>query len=133
LDPRRNPRRLGIADGAFTSAQWALVASFSMIFLALLLNLIATQYGQGVIRAALDEGVRRATPAPAGVGDCHEGMEEVLADLLAGPLGEQIHTSCEVVAGRVVAAADAVFPGWFPGVPDISVSFQVSGVKEIDG
>lgn len=104
-----------------------------MVFLALLLNLIATQYGQGVIRAALDEGVRRASPAPAGLEECHAGMRDVLEDLLAGPLGDQIATTCQIVDGRVVAGADAVFPGWFPGVPDISVAFEVVGIKETDG
>ena len=42
-----------------------LVVALSMLFLAGLLNLIAIQYAQGVIRAALDEGVRVGSVAHA--------------------------------------------------------------------
>lgn len=114
------------------TAQWVLVASFSMVFLAVLLNLVAVQYAHGVIRAALDEGIRRATPAPAGVGDCREGMDEVLEVLMAGTFGENIATSCVVTAGQVVASATASFASWVPGVPDLSFDVEVRGVKETD-
>ena len=46
-----------------------LVVALSMLFLAALLNLIAIQYAQGVVRAALDEGVR--------VGSVAHGTERV--------------------------------------------------------
>jgi hypothetical protein len=114
------------------TAQWVLLASFSMVFLAILLNLVAVQYAHGVIRSALDEGVRRATPAPAGVAECWDGIDEVLNELMAGPFGDDISTSCVVAAGQVIASANATFPSWVPGVPDISLDVEVRGVKESD-
>jgi hypothetical protein len=103
-----------------------------MVFLAILLNLIAIQYARGVVRAALDEGVRRAAPAPASVTDCYEGMSDVLEDLMAGPLGEEVTTSCVVAAGQVTAFAKARFAAWVPGVPDIAFDIEVRAVKETD-
>ena len=114
------------------TAQWVLVTSFSMVFLAVLLNLVAVQYAHGVIRSALDEGIRRATPAPAGPTECRDGIDEVLDGLMAGPFGDDIFTSCVVVAGQVVASANARFSSWVPGVPDISLDVEVRGVKESD-
>lgn len=104
-----------------------------MVFLAVLLNLIAIQYARGVVRAALDEGVRRAAPAPAGVADCVEGMRDVLEDLMTGPMGEDVATSCVVIGGQVVASANARFSAWVPGVPDIAFDLEVRAVKESNG
>jgi hypothetical protein len=114
------------------TAQWVLLASFSMVFLAVLLNLVAVQYAHGVIRSALDEGIRRATPAPAGVAECRDGIDEVLDGLMAGPFGDDISTTCVVLAGQVVASANARFSSWVPGVPDVSLDVEVRGVKESD-
>jgi len=114
------------------TAQWVLLAALSMVFLAILLNLVAVQYAHGVIRAALDEGIRRATPAPAGSAECEEGMSDVLGELMAGPFGDDVSTSCVVMAGQVVASATARFPSWVPGVPEISFDVEVRGVKESD-
>lgn len=115
------------------TASFVLVAAFSMVFLAGLLQLIGIQYAQGVLRAALDEGVRRAAPALADEVTCKEGMAEVLADLMSGPLGDQVRVTCSVSGGQVVAAGQGVFPVWFPGVPDVTFSAEVRAVKEVDG
>jgi hypothetical protein len=110
-----------------------LVASFSMAFLALMLNLVAAQYAHGAFRAALDEGVRRGAPAPAGELECRQGIEDVLDDLLGGAVGEGVHTACRVAGGEVVATAQGAFPIWLPGVPDIGIMAEVRAVKELDG
>jgi hypothetical protein len=114
------------------TAQFMMVAAISMLFLALLLHLVAVQYASGVVRAALDEGVRIGSPARAGPADCLAGINRVLADLMRGPLGEGIETRCEIVGGQVVAGARAEFSGWFPGFPAIEFETEVRGVKETD-
>lgn len=115
------------------TASFVLVAAFSMVFFAGLLQLIAIQYAQGVLRAALDEGVRRAAPALADELACQEGIADVLADLMSGPLGEGIAAGCSVTDSQVIAAGEGVFPVWFPGVPDVVFSAEVRAVKEVDG
>jgi hypothetical protein len=108
------------------------VAALSMAFMALLLYLIALQYARGVLRAALDEGVRVGTPPAATESDCLQGTRRVLADLMAGPLGQDVTISCVFLDDRVVASAQGAFAGWFPGVPDVSFQIEVAGVKESD-
>lgn len=107
------------------------MAALSMLFLALLLNLVAVQYAHGVVRAALDEGVRRASPAPAGVDECHEGIGDVLSGLLAGSMGDGVVARCQVIGTQVIASAHAVFGGWLPLVPDMTIELEVRGVKEL--
>jgi hypothetical protein len=101
--------------------------------MALLLYLIALQYAQGVIRSALDEGVRVGSPAAASEADCQGAIDRVLSDSMAGPLGTGVTANCSFVDGQVMGSAQATFVGWFPGVPDISFDVEVAGVKESDG
>lgn len=109
-----------------------LVAALSMLFLAALLNLIAIQYAEGVVRAALDEGVRVGSVARASERECLDGIQRVMNDLLSGPLGVNIDFSCSVAAGQIVASANAEFDGWFPGMPSVNFSTDVRAVKESD-
>ena len=102
------------------------------MFLAALLNLIAIQYAQGVVRAALDEGVRMGTVAHGTERECMDGIRRVMGDLLSGPLGANVEFACTVVAGRMVASADAEFDGWFPGMPSLNFSTDIRAVKESD-
>jgi hypothetical protein len=128
LDSRPNPG--GLRERGFVTVQFMTVVALSMLFLALLLNLIAVQYGKGAVRAALDEGIRRGTPGPAGVAECEAGVTEVLAGLLGGPFGDGVSYGCSLARGELSARADAVFVGWFPGMPTMSFRFEAVGVKE---
>jgi hypothetical protein len=120
------------SERGFITAQFMVVAALSMAFMALLLYLIALQYARGVLRAALDEGVRVGAPPAATESDCLQGTRRVLADLMAGPLGQDVTISCVFLDDRVVASAQGAFAGWFPGVPDVSFQIEVAGVKESD-
>ena len=134
MDTHPDPR-VGVgraSEGGFITAQFMVVAALSMAFMALLLYLIALQYARGVLRAALDEGVRVGTPAAATESDCLQGTRRVLADLMAGPLGQDVAISCVFAGDRVVASAHGAFSGWFPGVPEVSFEIEVTGVKESD-
>ena len=108
------------------------VAALSMAFMALLLYLIALQYARGVLRSALDEGVRVGAPAAATETDCLHATGRVLSDLMGGPLGTDVTIQCVFVDEHVVASAHGAFSGWFPGVPDLSFQLEVAGIKESD-
>jgi hypothetical protein len=109
-----------------------LVAALSMLFLAGLLNLIAIQYAQGVVRAALDEGVRVGSPGPATAADCLAAIDRVMADLMDGPLGTGVSYSCAQAGSELVASADSDFDGWIPGFPNLRFYAEVRAVKESD-
>ena len=119
-------------ERGFATAQLMLVVALSMLFLAGLLNLIAIQYAQGVVRAALDEGVRTGSVASATEAECLDGILRVMRDLLNGPLGRDVEFSRVVINGQVVASAQAEFEGWFPGMPSVAFSTDVRAVKESD-
>ena len=104
----------------------------SMAFMALLMYLIALQYARGVVRSALDEGIRVAAPAAASEADCVVAINRVLSDLMGGPLGQDLTVGCAFVGESVVADARGRFAGWFPGVPDVTFDMAVAGVKESD-
>lgn len=137
MDPESDPRWVSqppaeAGDKGMVTVQFMAVTALSMVFLALLLNLIAVQYAGGVVRAALDEGVRVASAAPATREDCLRAIQRVMADLMSGPLAGGISYDCAVGSGLVVASAEAAFPGWIAGVPDLAFSAEVRGVKESD-
>jgi hypothetical protein len=106
-----------------------LVAGLSLAFLVLILNLVVAQYAAGVVRAAIDEGVRRGAPAPAGAEDCLAGVRITLAGLLGGPLGDGVTYRCEVGA-MIEASASVDIPAWLPGMEPFHFEYRVSGVKE---
>lgn len=122
----------GGTERGFATAQFMVVAAVSMLFLALLVNLIAIQYAQGVVRAALDEGVRIGAAAPATEIECLEAISRVVEDLMSGPLGDGLQFRCAIAGSEIVAGADAVFAVWFPGLPDMRFGAEVRAVKESD-
>ena len=132
MDSDPDPGSLTDSERGLVTAQFMLVAALSMAFMAFILYLIALQYAQGVVRSALDEGVRIGAPAPATPDDCEQAATRVLGELLGGPLGADLVVSCSEGAGLLVARADGSFAGWFPGVPDLPVAFEVVAVKESD-
>jgi hypothetical protein len=128
VDSHPDPRGLS-SDRGFATTQFVLVAGLSLVFLVLVLNLVVVQYAAGVMRAAVDEGVRRGAPAPAGEAECLAGIDGVLEGLLAGPMGDSVSYHCEV-AEMVEASAAADFPAWLPGLEAFHFEYRIRAVKE---
>jgi hypothetical protein len=87
-------------------------------------NLIVDQYGQGVVRTAVDEGAQAGalTGSPEGaVAACRAKEAEVMSGLLAGQLGRHLDLTCSVRGEVVTASAVGNMPGWLPPVPAIEV------------
>jgi hypothetical protein len=124
--PGRAPDRAG----GFVTTQFVLAVALSLVLFVMLCNVIVYQYARGVVRAALDEGVRSASRAGGTVGGCEAAAEEVRRSLLGGPVGAQVAIRCELVDGRVQATATGRLPGWLPMVPDFPVDLAASAVKE---
>jgi hypothetical protein len=99
-----------------------------LILLAALLmatNLIVDQYGQGVIRTAVDEGAQVGSVQASldqAVSACRAKESEVMGGLLAGGFGRRVQLACAVQNGLVVATASGQLPGWLPPVPAVKVS-----------
>ena len=79
---RTSPR-----DGGFVTAQFVVVVALSLLFFTMMANVIVFMYGRGVVRAALEEGVRAGSPARASAATCQRAARETMRSLLGGSLG----------------------------------------------
>jgi len=116
--------------GGFVTTQFVLAVAFSLLLFVMLCNAIVYQYGRGVIRSALDEGVRSGSRASGSTATCLRAAEEVRRSLLGGPIGAHVSMRCAFVAGQVRATASGYLPSWLPLVPDWPVSLSATAVKE---
>lgn len=108
--------------------QFVLAAGLSLLLFVAFVNLIVFQYGQGVVRAALDEGVRAAAPLEATLNDCRDRISSFVGDLLGGEMGAGVAADCEDLGDVVVADAHVHFEGWV--VPDWEFDVSATAVKE---
>lgn len=103
-----------------------------VVFMAAI-NLIAYQYGQGVMRTAADEAVRAGSlqGAPGGaVVACQSKGAEVLQDLVDGPFGRHIQLTCTLNGGQLVAVAGGTLPAWLRVVPADTVKVTATAMVE---
>lgn len=111
--------------------QYVWGAALSLVFLVLLVNLVAFQYARGVVRSALDEGVRAGSRATFAADECQVRAMQVLDQLLAGPLGDEVTVACELQGDVVVATAEGTLRSWITVVPDHRFSMRAVAVKEL--
>jgi hypothetical protein len=116
--------------GGFVTAQFVLAVAFSLLLFVMLCNVIVYQYGRGVIRSALDEGVRSGSRATGSAATCEQAAEEVRRSLLGGSMGDHVALRCGLIAGQVRATASGYLPSWLPLVPDFGVTLSATAVKE---
>ncbi len=122
-------------EGGFITIQYTWVIATSLVLLTLFANVIVVQYGQGVVRTALDEGVRAGarvtTSAASAEAACEVTAERTRRDLLGGRLGDGVSFDCTPAGAEMRASAAAVFPSWFPAVPDWSFTATAVAVQEV--
>ena len=127
----QNPAaRLRRIEAGFSTPQFVATAGLALLVFVLLANLVVFQYGKGVVRGALAEGVRAGAPVGAGVTECETAAQSMLDDLLGGSMGDGVRVWCDDDGLTVVASADATFDSWVAGVPDWSFRISASSVKE---
>lgn len=105
----------------------------TLVIAVAIVNVFMYLYGQSVMRAALDEGVRAGSRVAAGVAVCEARAQDVLDDLLPGPLGNDIVIRCGpgTDPSRLVAVGDATFDSPMPGVPSWTVRLEAEATQEI--
>jgi hypothetical protein len=126
------PRPAGLVPrtAGFVTTQFVLAVALSLLLFVMLCNAIVYQYGRGVVRSALDEGVRSGSRASGSTATCLQAAEEVRRSLLGGPIGAHVSLRCGLVAGQVRATASGYLPSWLPLVPDWPVELSATAVKE---
>jgi hypothetical protein len=116
----------GSTEGGYVTAGFVAAVALSLLLFVTLANLVVFQYGRGVVRAALDEGVRAGARASDPVPACRARAGEVLGDLLGGTAGNEVALACRQAGDLVEADAEVVFRGWLPAVPDWRFSLRAS-------
>lgn len=113
--------------------QWAIMISLVMVFLALITNVIAMQYGHGAVRAAVDEAARFGASLGHDTAGCEAKAEEILrgrGGLLRGRLGDGVVVRCTESGGVMMATATGAFEWWAGGLPDVSFTLVGEAVIE---
>ena len=111
-------------DRGEASVAILLAVVFTLLATMAAVNVFMYLYGQSVVRAAIDEGVRAGSRVSAGPVVCETRANQVVGDLLGGPFGSGVSISCgpSPVTGELIAVADVTFTSPLPGVP--TWSFQ---------
>lgn len=134
----RNPRSVTLGhDQGLATVEILVIVTFTLTLFVLVVNLIAVQFGAGMLRNAVDDGARYGTrvtatelashqPDEGQSLPCLERMDATLGDL--GPLATNIERTCVIANDRVVARVSATFTGWL--LPDLNREYEVSYTKE---
>jgi hypothetical protein len=118
------------SDRGMTTVGTLLAIGFTMIAAVFMLQLLLFMYGRMVIRSAVDEGVRAGSRVDAGVSVCEARANDVLSDLIGGPLGSGISVGCGLSGGQLIAQANATLDSPLPGIPSWSFSMGARAVQE---
>lgn len=110
-----------------------LAITLTLVVAVAIVNIFMYLYGQSVVRAALDEGVRAGSRVDAGVVVCLDRARQVLDDLLAGDLGDNVSITCApgLTPAELVATADATFDSPMPGVPSWTFRLEARATQEL--
>ena len=116
-------------ERGFTTIQYVIAVSWSLVLLVLVANLMVDLYARGAVRDALDDGVRAGAPAGSPAA-CEARAHEVVTGLVRGPLLDaRVH--CEQSGAFVVAAADVSLRSWLPMlVPDWHLTLRAEALRE---
>lgn len=126
---RTGPR----SDWGFVTIEYVLAVGLSMVVLVVIANVVVFEYGHGVVRAAVDQGVREGARTPSPVASCQAAAQQVIDDLLGGrtgPMGSGVSITCTQAGTQIAATAHARFHAWLRPIPDWSFSASASGAVE---
>lgn len=124
------PERGDDGDRGATAAASMVVIALSMVLFVVCANLLIAGWGRGVVRGALDEGARMGARAGAGPAVCEQHVGEAIGQLLGGSLADGISYRCTASDTAVTATAEVTFPGWLPGVPDLTYHTAAQSIRE---
>jgi len=130
--PCTEPRRLR-GERGFVTIEYLLAVGLSMVVLVVIANVVVFEYGHGVVRAAVDQGVREGTRTPTPVAACQAAAQQVIDDLLggrSGPMGSGVSITCTRTGTQIAATARARFRAWLRPIPDWSFSSSASAAIE---
>ncbi len=122
-------RRAG-PDAGMTTVATMLAIGFTLVAAVAMLQVLLFMYGRMVIRSAVDEGARAGSRIDADASVCLSRANDLLGDLLGGPLGSEVSVSCGSSGTEMVAVANATLRSPLPGLPAWSFQTVARAVEE---
>jgi len=127
------PDDSGDGSAGFVTIEYVMAVLISMVVLVAIANLIVFEYGHGVVRAAVEQGVRQGSRTATPVASCQAAAQQVVTDLLggrAGSMGAGVSITCTQAGGRLDANATGRFRAWLKPMPDWSFTSTATAVVE---
>jgi hypothetical protein len=119
-------------ERGFATVQLVMASALVLVLLTLLANVLVNLYARAAIRGALDEGARAGALADAGPPECEARAGAAMRSLLGGPLGRDVHVTCEQSGDWMLATADVRLPSWTPWMR-ADWSFRLHALAREDG
>lgn len=107
------------------------VMAITLILVTAFANLFVQRYAQAVIRQATDEGARAWAVNGGTSDDCMAAANDVMDDLLGGPLAGGVSISCVDTGSSVTVTASATLSG-LPPLPDANFTTASVVTKELE-
>ena len=125
-------QRLHTVERGAATIAYTVIVALSMVLFVMCANAVMAVYGRGVVRGALDEGVRFGARPAAGAQVCLHRIEQVLGELLGGSMGDGVNVDCAETEEAVVATADVTFVDWMTGQPLWRFHLSAAALRESD-
>jgi hypothetical protein len=126
-------------EDGFATIEYLAAVMLSLLLLVAVANVIVVQYARGVLRAAVDEGVRDGARLMAESGRedvavvvarCQHRVDEVRSNLLRGTMADGLTARCTATDSQVTATVEGHFDGWLPGMPDFDAATVGTATRE---
>lgn len=129
---RRPHRGSGPAtEGGFTIVSTMWVMAVTLVLVTSFANMFIHRYAQAVIRQATDEGARAWAINGGTADDCLIRANDVLGDLLGGPMTSNIAISCTDTGATISVTASATLTA-LPPLPNSTFSTTSAVTKELE-
>lgn len=132
-------KRIHARDGGFATVEYLAAVMLSLLLMVAVANVITVQYAKGVLRAAVDEGVRDGArlmvesgreDVAVVVARCNHRVDEVRRNLLRGTMADGLTARCTASDTHVTAVIEGRFEGWLPGMPDFDARTVGTATRE---
>ncbi len=117
-------------ESGFTVAAAIWVMAVTLVLVTGFANLFVHRYAQAVIRQATDEGARAWAVNGGSAADCQTAADDVVSDLLGGPMVSGISISCADNGDTIAVTASATLTA-LPPLPDSSFATTSIVTKEL--
>ncbi len=118
-------------DSGFAVVSAMVAMATTIVLVTWFANLFVHRYAQGVIRQATNDAAQAWAASGGTHSDCQTAADDVLSDLLGGPLGEAITITCTQAGGAVMVTATGTLAALGP-LPAATINTTATARSELE-